>query len=98
MDPLKKTPDLFAMELDETARATFLEMARWTKFLSILGFIAMGLMILGGVVLSAVSASLPGDNPLAMIGATGVLLYFLVISALIFYPTYMLLKYSVSVK
>jgi len=38
--------EIFSMDVDDHAKITFLEMARWTKFLAILGFIVIGLLFL----------------------------------------------------
>ncbi len=56
---MDNSTDLFSLEVDDTAKSTFLEMARWTKFLSILGLIFLGLMVLIGLILGMMADSLP---------------------------------------
>lgn len=53
---LNLTPDILGF-LKETST--------WTYFLSILGFVGIGLMILGGVFFSVVMKLMPGGNPYA---------------------------------
>jgi hypothetical protein len=89
---------LFTLEIDESAKRTFLEMARWTKFLSIMGFIFLGLMVLAGIVIAVVADSLPGNSPFAAFGIVGTMAYFLGIAAVTFYPIYALLRFSIGIK
>ena len=91
-------PNIFSLEIDEHAKHTFIEMARWTKFLSIMGFIFLGLMLLGGVAIAMLASSLPSSSPFAIFGPMGTLAYFLVIVAVTFYPVYALMKFSTGIK
>lgn len=98
------------LQVDDTVRANMLEMGRWGKFLAIVGFISMGLMILMGLfMLTAMSkvtmpASEFGDAPMATGSAFGSMMggamffIYIILAALYFYPTYALYKYSVLVK
>jgi hypothetical protein len=88
---------IFTMEIDATAQATFLEMARWTKFLALVGFIFMGLIVLAcvgaGIFLS--NSAIPQLNGLPM-GFLSIL--YLVLALIYVYPIYALYKYSVIIK
>ena len=92
--------EIFSLEIDERAKTTFLEMARWTKFLAILGYIFLGLMVLAGLGLAMVAGTVSemANNPLAGVGAAGMIIMFLVVVGLYFYPIYALMKYSSSMK
>lgn len=98
MDNFNRNTDLFAIEVDEHAKATFLEMARWTKFLAILGFITLALLVVGGLFAAAFTAAAGFNSPLSTLGVTGILLTFAVIVLICFYPFYGMLKYSVHMK
>jgi hypothetical protein len=91
--------DIFSFEIDESVNNTFHEMTRWTKFLAILGFVFLGLMVVGGlavaVYLSNMNLGRQFDN---MGGSIGIALLYILISLVYFYPTYALLKYSTSMK
>ncbi|MFI5196062.1 MAG: hypothetical protein ACHQD8_03145 [Chitinophagales bacterium] len=94
--------DIFSVEVDDYAKITFLEMARWTKFLSILGFICLGLMVIGGVAFGMMISSSPVFasqlGPLGSIGAAGIIILYLLIASLMFYPHYAMLKYAIGIK
>jgi len=90
--------EIFGMELDPMVKSTFLEMARWTKFLSILGFIALGLMLVGGFFVGIALSKMASGNALAGVGTTGIIMIYIVIAAINFYPVYALMKYSTCMK
>jgi hypothetical protein len=92
-------PHIFSLEVDEQGKATLLEMSRWTKFLAIIGFIFMGLMLLVFWVMGTAMKNMPVDsNPLATLGLPALMIMFMVIAAIYFYPIYALLKYSTGMK
>ncbi len=97
--------DIFRMEIDEYSKVTFLEMVRWTKFLAIIGFIFLGLMVLGMFSMAFAVAAFPGmagmggmSNSMAGLGAVGLVLMTLVIIGMTYYPIYGLLRYSTFMK
>jgi hypothetical protein len=88
---------IFSLEVDATAQATFLEMARWTKFLAIMGFITIGLLILGCIGLGVFLA----NTPIPQLGGMGtpfIATIYLLFGALYVYPVYALYKYSTLIK
>lgn len=92
--------DIFSMEVDDVAKSSFLEMARWTKFLAILGFIFLGLMLIGCVFFGVAVSNMPiYGSMLGGSNATGIMIvYFVIIAGINFYPIYALLKYSTSIR
>jgi len=87
------------MEIDEPIKTNFLEMARWTKFLAVLGFVFLGLMLmLGLLAMAAVSMTSSIAGPIAALGGVGIFVFYWLVAALEFYPIYALFKYSVCVK
>lgn len=84
----------------DVTRNTLLEMSRWTKFLSILGFVFISLMLLGGafvaLAINSISSSL--SPVLVSLGAVGLFMVYVLIVAIDFYPIYALLKYSANIK
>jgi hypothetical protein len=94
---------IFSMEIDEQGKSNFLEMARWTKFLAIVGFIFMGLGFVAFVMLGSATmnnmAALSGEtSQYASLGMTAMIIMYIIIAALYFYPLYALLKYSTGIK
>ncbi len=97
--------DIFRMEIDEYSKVTFLEMVRWTKFLSIIGFIFLGLMVFGCFSMAFAVAAFPSmagmsglSNSMAGLGAVGMVLMALVFAGMTYYPIYGLLRYSSCMK
>jgi len=97
-NPLKS--DIFTLELDETTKATFKEMIRWTKFLAIVGFIALGLIVAAGFFLAMTMSTLNTvySSQLGSLGGTAVIMIYVLIAGIYFYPTYALYKYSTGMK
>ncbi len=93
--------DSDTLPIDEQARSTFLEMSKWTKFLAILGFVFLGLMIIAGLFIGLIVSNHPTYREFGVfgkLGAIGIVLIYLVIAAYSFYPVYALLKYSTGMK
>jgi hypothetical protein len=94
------TPDIFSLEVDDFGKSTFLEMTRWTKFLAILGYVFIGLMVLVGVGMAMLAGKL-GDvagNPMAGMGGMPIFIMVLFLAAIYFYPIYALMRYSSTMK
>jgi len=94
--------EIFSLEVDDTTRSTMLEMTRWTKFLSVLGFIGLGLIVAAGflfaMTLNNLSRFSPSVSPLAGLGGAGLIALYTLIAGIYFYPTYALYKYSAGMK
>jgi len=88
---------IFNLEVDETAKSHLLESARWAKFLAIVGFIGIGLMLLLGL-FSAMAASSFGRGLFGGIGGLGLFLLYLVIAGLYFYPCLALFRFATNMK
>ncbi|OSZ77978.1 hypothetical protein CAP35_06835 [Chitinophagaceae bacterium IBVUCB1] len=84
--------------IDETGKAIYMEMTRWTKFLAIVGFVMIGLMILLGLFMGSIMTTALGGTAIGAMSGIGFTLIYLLIAALYFYPTYALYKYSVLIK
>lgn len=89
--------------VDDMSGAYMHEIGRWGKFLAILGFIGIGLMVIASVAVMFVFSKLPtygaagGDvYGTAMGGMLGVL--YLFFAGIYVYPTWTLYKYSTCIK
>jgi hypothetical protein len=91
--------DLFDFGLDETGKAYLLETARWAKFLAVVGFVLLGLLILFGVFLSTIMGAVGSryGGSFQNFGGVMMVLYVL-IGILYFFPTYYLFKFSTLIK
>ncbi|WP_436515470.1 hypothetical protein [Ekhidna sp. To15] len=76
--------------LSKSDQKNFLETAKWGKFLSIVGFVMSGFMILAGLVMMG-SGSLYNELPFAP-GAFG--LIYILISLIYIFPSLYLLRFS----
>jgi len=86
------------MIIDETGKAHYLEMAKWTKFLAIVGFVMMGIIILCGFFMGSIFANIPGYSTMGAISGIGFAIIYILIAGLYFYPTYALYKFSILIK
>jgi len=71
--------------------------ARWTTFLSILGFIGLGLLALGGLFVGTVVSKLGASNTLPFPTAVFSIIYF-VIAAIYFFPVFYLYRFGDKIK
>lgn len=91
-----------SLQLDQQAVDALRESAKWSMFLSILGFIGVGLMLIAAIFMGSVMAMMPGAavgelNPFgAMKGIISVV--YLVFAVIYFIPVYYLFKYASGMK
>lgn len=82
------------LKITDQAKSFILETAKWAKFLAIVGFVFIGLMVLGAFFMLIAGASLPG-----MGGAgAGVGVMYLLMALLYFFPTYYLFIFANKIK
>ncbi|CAA9202854.1 hypothetical protein ACHRVW_05860 [Flavobacterium collinsii] len=92
----------FELQLDQTAKDFLKETAKWAYFLSILGFIGIGLIIViavfAGTIFSVMGNSMPGMGGFG--NSFGVFMGFLYvfIAAIYFFPVYYLYKFAATTK
>jgi hypothetical protein len=86
------------IELNEIAIDALRVSAKWSLFLAIIGFIGIGLMIIGAIFLSSIMGALPskGNPIMAMKGIVSVI--YIIFAALYFPPVYYLFKYATDMK
>lgn len=90
-----KQEHIFNLGIDETARAHMLETVRWGKFLAILGFIFLGLLIVFGLLSGFVLSAFDETNAFSAGMGIGMMFVYLLIAGIYFYPTWALYKFSV---
>jgi hypothetical protein len=91
--------NIFETKIDETGKAHLLETVRWTKFMAIMGFIFVGICLLGAVTLLVSGPML--SSSASSLGAdlnSGIGIVYIIIAFLYVYPVYALLKFSGSMK
>ena len=97
---MEQNPSLFEFGIDEMSRNHLAETAKWAKFLSIVGFVMCGLIVLASFFVGTFfSASTDryeryGDeNPLAGLGIL-MTLFYLAIGVLYFFPCLFLFRFA----
>lgn len=86
--------DFEELKISEASKSFLLETTKWAKFLAILGFVGLGLMVIGAFFIIALGSSLRGAGGAPVI--MGVV--YLLVAVLYFFPTYYLYNFSVKMK
>jgi len=95
-DTPSENAGLFNFSVDETAKGHLLETARWAKFLAIVGFVLLGILILGGVFMTFAMGRMGGA--LGALSGTAMLAVYVVLGVLYFFPTYYLFRFASLIK
>ncbi len=85
------------LKLNNHAKEFLKEAAKWTKFLSIVGFIAIGLLVVVALFFGAIFSSLSGFGD-AGLGGGFITVIYLLVAVLYFFPVYYMYKFSVNMK
>lgn len=85
--------DHFENQLTYIAVVFLKESAKWSKFLAIVGFVGIGLMILAGFFMMFGMSSLGASNNMPFSMAAFSLVY-LILAAVYFFPVYYLYQYG----
>ena len=84
---------IFDLQIDDEASGYLTEIAKWSKFFAILGFIGGVFITLAGLVTAFLSSSLDSFAGLRGMGpAVGI--FFVILSAAYLYPSWLLLKFA----
>ncbi len=81
---------IFNLAVDEDLKYNFKEIAKWARFLAIVGFVMLGLMILGAIGLSF--SNLLGTNGVAIV------FVYIIFAGIFVYPVVTLLKFGKGMK
>jgi uncharacterized membrane protein len=102
---MEQQGSLFDLHLDQQSVNYLSETARWSRLLSIVGFICCGLMAVVGLFLGTtmsrmVSEAGGGTTESGMLGvSSGIRSFFLILSAIIlFFPAYYLFNFSTKMR
>ncbi|MGZ8516752.1 MAG: DUF5362 family protein [Chitinophagaceae bacterium] len=98
---------LFSINVDQTGKTHLAEAAKWAKFLSILGFIMCGLIVLIGIFFgsffsmfsSRYGSSQYNDLPASSTGlGAAMAIYYVVIALVYFFPCLFLFRFATKMK
>ncbi len=91
----------FELQLNASAKGFLKEAAKWAYFLSILGFVGMGLLVLAAIFMGSVFSTLGSmSNGMGALGSMGWVIsaIYLVMAAVYFFPIYYLNKFASNAK
>ena len=95
---MEQTTNLFELHLDQQSVNYLSESARWAKFLSIVGFITSGIMVILGVFfassLSGMMSEMSNESAFAMVSERGRSFIYIFLALVIFFPSLYLLNFS----
>ncbi len=82
--------------LDELAQRHLAETSKWSKFLSIMGFIGSGLLVLLAFFMGTILSIMPSDGVEPLNGVAGAFgtVFYLLFAALYFYPSLLLYRFA----
>lgn len=102
MDTPNSNPEIHSsVILSDQIKRHLIAISKWSKFLSILGFIGLGLMVLGAIAILVVGVSfgsLIGGGASGALGASMIALLYLVMAVIYFFPCYYLFKSSTGIQ
>ena len=92
---------LFKLEVEEVSSRFLAETAKWGKFLSIVGFIITGFIVIAALFAGTMLASMPGIGDAALMAggmSIFITILYLAIALLYFFPCLYMYRFSVRMK
>ena len=101
MEQISNT-SLFSLSIDPVTKTHLSETARWAKFLAIIGFVFLALMLIGGIIsigtMSYLSSNMGGDTAgFGMFAGYGIgflAFFFIIVAVIVFFPLMFLLRFA----
>jgi hypothetical protein len=90
--------ELEQLTLTSRAKGFLKETAKWCKFLSILGFLGLGLLFLSSFFISTIYASMPQSTSIPFNLGTVMTIFYIIMIAIYIFPLYYLHQFSVKLK
>jgi flagellar biosynthesis protein FlhB len=94
---MEQPTNLFELQLDQPSLNYLNETARWARFLSIVGFVSCGLMVIMGVFFGSVMSGLMsnmGSESVAMLSGGFFSIFYVLLALLVFFPSFYLFSFS----
>ncbi len=96
-------PDLISddLQLTDSVFSYLKEISRWSRFLAVMGFVVVGMMIVGAFALPAIVSSYNYselDGALKSDYKTGMTVNFLILAVLLFFPCLFLFRFSIKMR
>jgi hypothetical protein len=84
--------------ITENAIKFLSETVKWSKFLSVLGFIMVGFMVIAALFMGTMNANLGGVGMKDVMSSGLITVLYLILAAIYFFPVYYLFKFSQNLK
>lgn len=101
---MEPTSSLFSITIDPVTKAHLSETARWARFLAIIGFIFLGLMLLAGVLVfinipasdlnNTFGGGYGSGGLMENLGLGAFIIFFVISTIIIFFPLLYLLRFA----
>jgi Family of unknown function (DUF5362) len=90
----------FELQLNSTAIEALKESAKWCKFLAIIGFVGVGLMVIAGLSIGTIMGALSayGGAGMGTLPTTFLTVIYIAFAALYFFPVLYLYRYATGMK
>lgn len=92
------TSENFETNLTENSKLFLREAGKWATFLSILGFIGIGIMIVFSLFAGTIFAVIPNSNIIQGVSSVIITVFYLALSALYFFPILYLYNFGKNIK
>jgi hypothetical protein len=97
--------NLFSLTIDPVTKAHLYETAKWARFLAIIGFVFLGLMVIAGISMAFLFSSMPNmdadmdsPSPMASVFTGGMIFFYILMAAIMFFPLLYLYRFAERVK
>ena len=94
----KSAFESFELEVNNEIKDFLKETSSWSYFMSIIGFIGIGLMVIFSFFAGTILQNLPNAQPIPMDMGLTLTITYLVIAVLYFFPVYYLFQFSNKMK
>ncbi|MEJ0101777.1 MAG: hypothetical protein WDO19_04085 [Bacteroidota bacterium] len=102
-----QTTSLFGLGIDPAAKAHLTEAARWARFLAIVGFVMIGLIVLIGIFAGSFLGAMTGGLSRSELGGSGaaggvvgsfIIFVYIIIALIYFFPCLFLFRFANKMK
>jgi len=97
--------NLFSLTIDPVTKAHLYETAKWARFISIIGFVFLCLMVVAGISagflfssMSNIDAEFDTPSPMASVFTGGMIFFYILMAAIMFFPLLYLYRFAARVK
>lgn len=98
---MEENVELFSLTIDPLTKHNLAETAKWARFLAIVGFVVLGLMVVSGVLfaLTLTRSDMVGNQPGLMAAASGsIVVFYLLLAAIAFFPLLFTFRFASQMK